>query len=91
MRRLRVPLDARVEGVRRLILKLLLSGVNWLDLLALSKIDNRRPLSQRFQRDLRLQAGVNPASHLVRHHARRLSNGVATLQLDRQPQKRGPL
>jgi hypothetical protein len=46
MRRLRVPPDARIEGARRLILKLLLPGVNLvrMDLVALRKVRDRRML-----------------------------------------------
>ena len=57
MRRLRVPPDAEIEGARRLILKLLLPGVNLvgMDLVALRKVGDRRLLPQRLQRDLRLQ------------------------------------
>jgi hypothetical protein len=46
MRRFRVPPDARIEGARRLILKLLLPGVNRvrMDLVALRKVRDRRML-----------------------------------------------
>ncbi len=56
VRRVRVPPDARVEGARSLILKLLLPGVNLvgMDLVALRQVDNRRLLPQRLKRDLRL-------------------------------------
>src|SRR5579863_885420 len=93
MRRLRAPPDARVEGARRLILKLLLPAVNLvgMDLVALSKVDDRRLLSQRLQRDLRFQPAVNPPSRLLRHRSLRLSNGAAALQLSLRSQKRGPL
>ena len=46
MRRLRVPPDTRIEGARRLILKLLLPGLNLvgMDLVALRKVGDRRLL-----------------------------------------------
>ena len=62
MRRFRVPPYPGIERPRRLILKLLLPGVNLvgMDLVALRKVRDRRLLPQRLQRDLRLQSGVNP-------------------------------
>jgi len=93
MRRLRVPSDARVEGARRLVQKLLLPGVNLvgMDLVPLRQVDNRRLLPQGLQRDLRLQPRVDPASRVLRHRSLRLSNGAAGLQLNPRSQKRGPL
>src|SRR5271166_2739998 len=94
MRRFRVPPDARrVEGARRLILKLLLPDVNLvgMDLVALSKVHDRGLLPQRLQRDLRLQPGINPPSRLLRHRSLRLSNEAAVLQLNPRPQNQGPL
>src|SRR5271165_3780994 len=93
MRRLRIPPDARVERARRLILELLLPGVNLvrMDLVPLRQVRDRRLLPQRLQRNLRLQPRVNPSSRLLRHRALRLSNGAAALQLNPWSQKRGPL
>src|SRR5271166_2628548 len=93
MRRFRVPPDARAEGARRLILKLLLPDVNLvgMDLVALSKVHDRGLLPQRLQRDLRLQPGINPPSRLLRHRSLRLSNEAAVLQLNPRPQNQGPL
>jgi hypothetical protein len=73
MRRFRVPPHPGIERPRRLILKLLLPGVNLvgMDLVALRKVRDRRLLPQRFQRDLRLQSGVNPPPRLLRHRSLR--------------------
>src|SRR6516162_11711098 len=92
MRRLRVPPHTGLEGARRLILKLLLPGVNLvgMDRVALRKVDDRGLLSHGLQRDLTLQPGINPPSRLLRHRSLRLSNGAAALQLSLRPQKPGP-
>src|SRR6516165_5783725 len=92
MRRLRVPPHTGLEGARRLILKLLLPGVNLvgMDRVALRKVDDRGLLSHGLQRDLTLQPGINPPSRLLRHRSLRLSNGAAALQLSLRSQKPGP-
>ena len=68
MRRFRIPPNARVEGPRGLILKLLLPGVDLvrMDFVALSKVHHRGLFPQRLQRDLRFQSGVNPPPRLLR-------------------------
>jgi hypothetical protein len=70
------------EGARRLILKLLLPGVNLVrvDLVALRKVRDRPLLPQRLRGDLRLQPAVNPPSRLLRHRSLRLSNEAAGFQ-----------
>ncbi len=74
MRRFRVPPHPGIERPPRLILKLLLPGVNLvrMDLVALRKVRDRRLLPQRLQRDLRLQSAVNPPPRLLRHRSLRL-------------------
>src|ERR1700733_1074294 len=93
MRRFRVPPDTQVEGPRRLILQLLLPGINLvgMDLIPLSKVHDRGLLPERLQRELRLQTGVNPPPRLLRHRSLRLSNGAAALQLNPRSQNQGPL
>ena len=62
MRRLRVPPHARVERARRLILKLLLPGVNLvgMDLVALRQVYDRGPIPQSLQRDLKWPREAGP-------------------------------
>src|SRR5208337_4317015 len=66
--------DLRVERPRRMVLQLLLPGIDLvrMHLIALRQVGYSRLLTQRFQRDLRLQRRIDLPSRLL-HRPLRLS------------------
>src|SRR4051812_11671826 len=88
-----IPADPRIKGAGRLLLQLLLPGVNLVrvDFVPLRQVRNRRLFPQRLQRNLRLQPRVDLPSRLFHHSLRLAYDGTARSQLPGRSQIQGPL
>src|SRR3954466_6678680 len=88
-----IPADPRIKGAGRLLMQLLLPGVNLVrvDFVPLRQVRNRRLFPQRLQRNLRLQPRIDLPSRLFHHSLRLAYDGTARSQLPGRSQIQGPL